>query len=901
MSIGPTIYFGKERDFVDREECIQVFKKNIENLENEQCNVLFYHGMAGIGKSALQKKLQDILNKEYPDIFWVSIDFDVKTYRNIGTFLIALRNRIQEKCDAEFDIFNAAHLIYWNKLHPDLPLPKHNYPPAKKGDLLDNIFGVLDNSGKISLAWEVLNQASDGFRSFKKWMNLHYINISKIESYEPNKIEELLPGLFAADLYKYLRENSKVYIFVDTYEALWEDATTGSFHAKDSWIRDNLIQNMLGVSWVISGREKLLWTEREPDWNMYLEQKEVDELPESCCAKFLEDCSIENKDIRDVIIKASERVPYYLNLSVDTYEQMSKNGQPTPGMFGKTKPEIYDTFVKYLNDNQIQALKVLSVPNLWDRDLFEKLMREFGTGYPTSSFPKLINFSFIKTSGNGKYCIHQLMRKSLQKSLEDEDPTYRQKIHLFLRDYYCNKIEDIDIKSITNEHEIALTEAFYHGKEALGLEELTEWLFEYSEPFDKAARWKLIQPMFVCLLDMFTEELGEDDIHVGVLLKKVAHLNEDRGKYDAALSLLQKALITIEKNFGMKHYAIAMTLNDIGNVYLATGKYLKALEIYQKALKMDIDPLQTAVLQQNIGKAYHYLGEYNKALKLCEKALPVREKFQGAEHIEVAKLLEILAVIHQQLCNYKEALTIYQKVLRIQEKNVGYKHPAVASTLSNLGNLYILTDKNEYALEYHRKAVEIADEVLDEGHVFNATALNNLGAAYRYLYRYDDSLKIYQQCLVIAEQSLGSDNINVAHILCNMAEIYCKKENYDKALELYQNAFNIAKDYLGEEHDFIGLILNNVGRLYIDTEEYEKAHPICQRALDIREKTLGPHHVDFAITLMNLVTIYENAGRLDDALSCAERSLQVFEQKLGPDHIRSMEAKLVVKSLEESM
>jgi len=55
MSIGPTTYFGEERVFVDREACIQAFRENIQNSGTGEYNILFYHGIAGIGKSKLQK------------------------------------------------------------------------------------------------------------------------------------------------------------------------------------------------------------------------------------------------------------------------------------------------------------------------------------------------------------------------------------------------------------------------------------------------------------------------------------------------------------------------------------------------------------------------------------------------------------------------------------------------------------------------------------------------------------------------------------------------------------------------------------------------------------------------------------------------------------------------------
>lgn len=249
----------------------------------------------------------------------------------------------------------------------------------------------------------------------RKWCNLHHIDISKIESLEPNRIEELLPGIFAADVLEHFGENSKFYIFIDTYEALWDGLRDkGSFHEKDKWIRDNLIPNMLGFSWVICGREKLLWVpECDSDWDMYLAQYQIDELPRKDCLKFLVNCGIINKDIQSVIIKASEGVPYFLNLSVDTYEKIKKKRQPIPEDFGKTQPEIFNKFVKYLDSNEIKALEVLSVPNSWDGHLFKKLMTEFDTGYHASKYSELIKFPFIKISFEGKYSIHQLMRKSL--------------------------------------------------------------------------------------------------------------------------------------------------------------------------------------------------------------------------------------------------------------------------------------------------------------------------------------------------------------------------------------------------------------------------------------------------------------------------------------------------------
>ncbi|WP_269850459.1 hypothetical protein [Methanosarcina horonobensis] len=116
-----------------------------------------------------------------------------------------------------------------------------------------------------------------------------------------------------------------------------------------------------------------------------------------------------------------------------------------------------------------------------------------------------------------KFSLHQLMRKNLQ---EYQDPTYRKEVHLFLHNYYSNKIKDIDVKSITQEHEIALIEAYYHTKEVLEFDDLGGWIVEYTEPFDKAGYWKTIHPMFNDLVEVFKERLGSEHPYVGILTKK---------------------------------------------------------------------------------------------------------------------------------------------------------------------------------------------------------------------------------------------------------------------------------------------------------------------------------------------------------------------------------------------
>jgi tetratricopeptide (TPR) repeat protein/predicted amidohydrolase len=887
MPIGPTTYFGKGRVFVDREVCIQAFRENIQNSGNLEYNVLFYHGIAGIGKSKLQKELQKILDEEYPEIFWAAIDLNTKTYREVGTFLIALRNKIQEKYKSNFYLFNTAHAIYWKKLHPEIPLLEENYPLFKEEGFFSKIVNVLNEFGPAhtKLIFDILNNAQDNIRRFFKEQA---IDINVLTAMEAPEIEKLLPGFFAADFTNYLGTDSKAYIFIDTYEALWEGLRNkGSFHEKDEWIRDKLILNMLGVSWVICGREKLLWAEFDSDWEMYLEQHSVDELPKRYSEEFLENCGIEDKDIRDEIIKASEGVPYYLSLSADTYEiiKIYKKVQPTLEDFVKITPNIFNAFVKYLDRSEIKALEVLSIPNFWDRELFEILMKKFDTGFSNETFSELIRFSFIKSDDSGRYSINKLMRKSLQ---EHQFTVERENVNKFMFEYYNDKLKEIDFKAITSENEITLTEAFNHAKESLEAENLLSWFVASSDPFNKAAFWQLITPMYEEILQIIEAKHGPQHSSVAETLYNLAVLYRYLGDYEKAFKFYQRALDIREKVLNPQHPDIATTLNSLALIYRHIGEYEKALPLCQKALDirekvLGLQHPDVAETLNNFAGLYRHMGEYEKALPLCQRGLDIREKVLGSQHPSVANSLNNLAAIYENMGNYEKSLPLYQRALEIREKTLGREHPDVATTINGIAELYRNTGNYENSLLLYQRALKIREKTLGKEHPDVAETVNGIAELYKSIGNYEKSLSLYRRALEIREKTLGKEHPEVALTLNNISEIYNYLEMKDEALVLMKRAFSIFERVLPSNHPSIATSLNNLALLYQNTEESEKAKSLYKKSLDIYEKTLGPDHPSIAITLNNLAALYNKNEEYELALPLLKRALGINRKNFG-DH-----------------
>ncbi len=420
---------------------------------------------------------------------------------------------------------------------------------------------------------------------YQKWVLKRKEDISRLQNLEPTEIYEQLPVYLAHDLADHLQNTSEsAVIFIDTYEALWEkERDKGSFNPRDKWLR-KLIENIQkSCLWVICGKESLRWEEVDEDWKNYLDQRKIGKLPEKDALDLLKRCGITEEDIQNVLIESSEGVPYYLELSIDSYRKIKQKKQPTLENFAKVPERIFCRFVKYLDRNEKETLKVLSVPIYWNRELFKILAEKFNTGYPSTSFSELHSFSFMDIDDKGKCSMHQLMRKSLQ---DYQDLDLKKEVHNFMLYFYSNQLKDLDIKAINQENENALTEAFYHAKEVLEAEELCEWFVSVYDLFERVAFWQLITPMYEEILRILEAELEPEHPDVAQTLNNLALLYYQIGDYDKALPFYQRSLDIREKVLGPEHPDVATTLNDLAGFYKNIGEYEKAFPLYQRAMEI---------------------------------------------------------------------------------------------------------------------------------------------------------------------------------------------------------------------------------------------------------------------------------------------------------------------------
>jgi tetratricopeptide (TPR) repeat protein len=751
--------------FVDREECITLFNNAYKALGQDFYQIIMFYGVGGIGKTSLINELSKRINRL--DAIWHKLDFENGC--EVTSSLIDLRMSLSQKYKIQFPTFDLAYGVYWQKTHPEITLNKNNLSIIEDSEILTSIlsyFGHIPIIGLVPLVSKLIQSAAS---SLKEWWtkngNIDLLYLPEMPSY---KIVEILPAYWAKDFRNYLESKKRTAVFfIDTYEALFgTERSEYVLSTRDEWVRE-LIGNLPGTLWVISGREKLIWREEA-----CLTYEFLEELPEDDAIKLLQHYGISDENIMARIVQSS-CVPYYLILCINTYQEIRKHKEPKVDDFAKIRKEIFTCLIRNLTYSETETLKVLSSARYWDDTLFELLVKQFQTGYPATALSQLCRFSFIY-EGNlpGMWYMHQLMRTSLQ---EYQDKNLMKKVHAFLFKYYNDQLQDLDIKSITDANRAALKEAFYHGQIALGAEEFLSWFSNKEIIFNNSAEWGLLISLYNDIIIFAEQQLGSEHPDVATILNNLADLYNSQGKYNEAEELFKRSLAIREKVFGPEHSDVAGSLNNLADLYNSQGKYNEAEELFKRSLaiwKRIFGPEHTlvATVMNNLAELYRSLGRYDEAEPLYKQSLAIWEKDLGSEHPIVATALNNLSLMYRSEGKYYEAELVLKRSLAIREKVLGSEHPDVAASMNNLASLYKSQGKYDEAEPLYKCSLAIREKVLGSEHPDVAGSLNNLADLYLLLSKYNEAEPLFKRSLAIRERALGNEHPYVATTLNNLVQ-----------------------------------------------------------------------------------------------------------------------------------
>ncbi|WP_137990340.1 AAA family ATPase [Streptomyces vilmorinianum] len=446
-----------QRKFFNREGLLSAYDEELRAVGEGGPRILNVVGVGGIGKSRL---LQELRNRTPDSCRTAHLDLQLPTMRQQEDALAVLRMELGAQ-GVQFDRFDIAYAVLWQRVHPQLQLNPKNTPFAEESDILSKI---LDDAMGLPVFGTAAGLVRLTGRAIKNRQRRQRIEsdptLLELDSLSNAELGHAVTYLFTEELRASATERPYV-VYVDAYEALVPTPLPGGrSYGSDAWLRDLLGQLHGGLT-VLASREALRWAAYDPEWESVIRRADVDGLPMAARLDLLAQAGITEIPRQRSIAEASEGLPFYLHLAVDTHLQ-----NPARPEHAATSEEIVQRFLQHVSPDEVRILELLSVARTFDFGVLQAIGRAFDLPANVLVWESLTAYSFAYPLPEGWYRLHQLMIRALQRHLS---PTVQRHVHGTLRDHWeslADRMENGTRRTSGMARLSPLREAVYHGLHA---------------------------------------------------------------------------------------------------------------------------------------------------------------------------------------------------------------------------------------------------------------------------------------------------------------------------------------------------------------------------------------------------------------------------------------------------
>ena len=252
----------------------------------------------------------------------------------------------------------------------------------------------------------------------------------------------------------------------------------------------------------------------------------------------------------------------------------------------------------------------------------------------------------------------------------------------------------------------------------------------------------------------------------------------------------------------------------------------KSIEYATRALKYTETFEDEVKYINQLGIAYEYSGKYQKALNEYEKALKIAESNSYRNGIGLT--LHNMAIAKLQLADYENALDFALRALNIFEEED--EDDYLTSTLNSLGNIYLQMDDTDQALHYYEMVYTIELEKGNEPEI--AIILHNIALVHLERGEFDKALDNLECSLKSMEKS--NDKFGMAFCYNNLSNIYISQDDFEKANEYNFKALEIFEEI--DNLEGIANTCNLIGSIFLLMDQYKQAFDQFDRSLKLSKE-----------------------------------------------------------------
>ena len=241
-----------------------------------------------------------------------------------------------------------------------------------------------------------------------------------------------------------------------------------------------------------------------------------------------------------------------------------------------------------------------------------------------------------------------------------------------------------------------------------------------------------------------------------------------------------------------------------GEIYFQYRDYKKAIESLESSLDIMEGELKLdsnlARCYNTLGNCYYGLGRPEKALEFYNKALKMREELSGCDyHYDMAVYRNQIGSVHEDKGEFKEAVECYKDALELLKELKCLGNEDEALFRRNLANVYVRQEKYKEAEEEAKKAFKIRLEILGN-HPDTVRSIFQLGVIQANLKAFDTALDLFLEAWEMEKLlSAGNHSAVWRRIIKGVFDLheFLKMKGAEKEKEEFrQDALAFCEDFL---------------------------------------------------------------------------------------------------------
>ena len=243
------------------------------------------------------------------------------------------------------------------------------------------------------------------------------------------------------------------------------------------------------------------------------------------------------------------------------------------------------------------------------------------------------------------------------------------------------------------------------------------------------------------------QDLGNKK-NVALVLTSMAGTYELEGNYDEAIEMMEESSAILKKTH---LYNYAITVGDIGNIYISKGHYKIALQKSLEALKI-LDtvynkPWRKADVQRQIGHIEFLQKNYDNSFNYYSEALKIYN--EQKDNVYVANTNNDIGNVLYQKTDYDTALNYFTKSLDLsREHDIS---DIEGNALVNLGKVYAKKEDYRRALDHLKSGLAIHQQNNFKSNILDTQ--NEIANTYLAMDNPNDALPFLNQTLAYSDST----------------------------------------------------------------------------------------------------------------------------------------------------